>query len=157
MRQSPNVQSKAEKLKKLMRYCAYQERCHQEVRNKLLELGARGEELEEIIAELIKENFLNEERFAKAFASGKFRIKKWGRNKIERALENKGISQYCIRKGLKEIDPDEYPKALESIVRTKLEKTKAENIYEKRDKVAKFAITKGYEPELVWEILKKNT
>jgi regulatory protein len=80
--------------------CAYQERCQQEIRDKLYEWGLHSNEVENIIADLISTNFLNEERFAKAFAGGKFRIKKWGKVKIKIELKKRKISDYCIRKGL---------------------------------------------------------
>ena len=81
-------------------YCAYQERSQMEVRNKLNELCVRNDAAEEIIAKLIQDNFINEERFACVYAGGKFRIKKWGRNKIRQALKSKGVSDYCCKKGL---------------------------------------------------------
>src|SRR3990170_4529848 len=97
---------------KIQRYCAYQERSHREVRNKLHEFGLYRKDVDEIISDLITDGFLNEERFAKAFAGGKFRMKKWGRIKISHALEAKGISQNCIRIGLKEIEEASYVTSL---------------------------------------------
>ena len=102
-----------ELLKKLAHYCAYQERSHREVKTKLLELGARGLELENIIVELISQNYLNEERFAKAFAGGKFRTKKWGKVKIIQELKKHFLSDYVIKKAIKEISDDDYEKAIE--------------------------------------------
>ena len=95
-------------LKKLQRYCAYQDRCHKEVRSKLLDLGVYGDELEAIIAELVTENFLNEERFARSYARGKFRMRQWGKKRIVRELKVRDISEYCIRKALLEIEEDVY-------------------------------------------------
>ena len=89
--------SKEEALAKIQRYCAYQDRCHQEVRTRLLDMGVYADWLEEIIVQLIEENFLNEERFARSFARGKFRIKQWGRNRIRQELKKRNISAYCIR------------------------------------------------------------
>ena len=86
--------SKEDALKKLQRYCAYQDRCHQEVRSKLLDLGIYGHDLEEVIVALIEDNFLNEERFARSFTRGKLRIKHWGRNKILQELKKKNI--FCL-------------------------------------------------------------
>src|ERR1051325_741378 len=97
---------------KISHYCAYQERSHKEVRNKLYEYGLHKNEVEELVTRLITEGFLNEERFAKAFAGGKFRIKKWGRNKIVYELEALGVTPRCVRAGLKEIDESEYRKTL---------------------------------------------
>src|SRR3954470_11095456 len=91
---------------KIQRYCAYQERCHQEVRHKLFEFGLYQSEVDEILTGLITDGFLNEERFAKAFAGGKFRMKKWGRIKITHELEARNISKNCIRTGLLEIDDE---------------------------------------------------
>ncbi len=140
---------------RIQRYCAYQERSHEEVRSKLFQLGLSSADAEEIIAALIVEGFLNEERFAKAFAGGKFRLKKWGKLKIENALEKKGISKNCIRSGLKEIDAEDYLETLKKILEEKSEKFEELNLYVKRDKLSQFAILKGYEPELVWKQLRE--
>jgi regulatory protein len=140
---------------KIRRYCAYQERAHQEVRSKLFEYGLYGDDLEGILADLITDGFLNEERFAKAFAGGKFRMKKWGKIKIVHALEAKGITARCIQAGLKEIDENDYAKALRSFLEKKINEADEENLYAKRDKLSKAAILKGYEPELVWSVLRE--
>jgi len=142
-------------LGKIQKYCAYQERSHQEVKRKLHSYGLTADEVDEIISKLITDNFLNEERFAKAFAGGKFRIKKWGRNKIEHELESFGLTKNCITRGLKEIDPWDYTKTLRTLLRKKTEEVSEENPFAKRNKVARFAISKGYEPELVWEMVKE--
>src|SRR5688500_741234 len=97
---------------KARNYCAYQERCQQEVRDKLYEWGLWPEAVENIIVELITDNFLNEERFATTFAGGKFRIKKWGRVKIKLELKKRKISEYCIKQAMKEIDEKDYLKTL---------------------------------------------
>jgi regulatory protein len=140
----------AEALPKIQKYCAYQERHHQEVRDKLYDYGLHQNDVEQIITELITSGFLNEERYAKAFAGGKFRMKHWGKNKIVNALSFRGISKRCIQTGLKEIDDVDYRKALQKQLRKKAESISETNIFKKRDKVARFAIGKGYEPELVW-------
>ena len=145
----------AQALGKIQKYCAYQERSHQEVKRKLYSYGLTVDEADEIISKLITDNFLNEERFAKAFAGGKFRIKKWGRNKIEHQLESFGLTKNCITRGLKEIDPSDYNKTLRALLRKKTEEVSEENLFAKRNKVARFAISKGYEPELVWEMVKE--
>ena len=103
-------------LKKLQAYCAYQDRCHKEVRSKLLDLGMRGHDLEVIMAELVEDNFLNEERFARSYVRGKFRIKRWGRIKIRLELKRRNISAYCIKKGMTEIDDNDYYTTLENII-----------------------------------------
>jgi regulatory protein len=144
----------AQALGKIQKYCAYQERCHQEVKYKLYSYGLSTDEVDEIISRLIIDNFVNEERFAKAFAGGKFRMKKWGRNKIEHELESLGLTRNCIARGLKEIDSVDYNKTLRLLLKKKASEVSEENLFAKRNKVARFAISKGYEPELVWEILK---
>jgi regulatory protein len=144
-----------EALGKIQRYCAYQERCHQEVKNKLFEFGLYSDQVNEVISELITSGFLNEERFARAFVGGKFRMKKWGRIKIVNELESKGVSANCIRLGLKEIDEDDYQKTLSEILLKKSEELAEENLFAKRNKISKYAIQKGYEPELVWKTIKQ--
>jgi len=146
--------SPQEAREKIKRYCAYQERAHQEVRNKLYEYGLYKSDVEEIIVDLITEGFLNEERYAKAFAGGKFRMKKWGRLKITHALESKGLTANCIRSGLTEIDQEDYEQTLKDLLIKKTNEVEADNIYTKRDKLSKAVILKGYEPELVWKILR---
>ena len=135
---------------KIRTYCAYQERSHQEVRNKLYALGLHRTDVEEILSQLITDGFLNEERFAKAFAGGKFRMKKWGRIKITRALEAKGVSDNCIQIGLKEIEEPDYTITLKNLLQEKSETLEEENIYSVRDRLSKYAIQKGFEPEIVW-------
>lgn len=139
----------------LCRYCAYQERCHQEVKYKCLELGLRGEEVEEAIAMLIAENFLNEERYAKAFAGGKFRIKHWGRNKIKAELKQKQVSDYCIRKGLAEIDADDYYATLVKQADKKLQSLKGETAIKKRYKAMQYLLQRGFESALIAEALEQ--
>jgi len=140
-------------LNKIFRYCAYQERSHHEVKTKLLEYGLPSAEVEEIISHLITEGFLNEERYAKAFAGGKFRIMKWGKLKIQRELESSGVSPRNIARGLAEITPSEYSQTLLGLIKKKSKLVDDDNIYKKKNKVARFVIGKGYEPELVWETI----
>jgi len=140
---------------RICRYCAYQERSHLEVRRKLFSYGLFPSEVEELLTRLITEGFLNEERFAKAFAGGKFRMKKWGRYKTKKALESHGVSTRCIQRGLQEIDSASYSKTLTNLLIKKLAALKEENPLKKRQKAGTFAIGKGYEPERVWTILKE--
>jgi regulatory protein len=147
--------SAQEAQKKLYRYCAYQERCHQEVEAKLNEWGIYGDEADQVINHLIKEGFLNEERFAKAFAGGKFRLKGWGRLKIVRELEQRNLSRHCIRAGLAEIDDNIYIETLRKVLLKKMREESPGNVYSLRDKVARFAIQRGFEPALVWEQLRE--
>lgn len=135
--------------------CAYQERCQQEMRDKLYEWGLHSNDVENIIANLITDNFLNEERFAKTFAGGKFRIKKWGRVKIKIELKKRKISDYCIRKAMEEIDDKAYMKALEDVITKKLKGLKGKQ-HIKNYKVAQYAISRGFESDLVWESLKEK-
>jgi regulatory protein len=139
---------------KMYRFCAYQERSHQEVKNKLFSLGVYKDVSDELITHLILEGYLNEERFAKAYAGGKFRIKQWGRLKITRGLEAKGVSSNCIRSGLKEIDDDDYQSTLRDVLEKKISTEAATNLLIKRDKISRHAIAKGFEPDLVWQLLK---
>ena len=146
-----NVLTPQQAKEKIERYCAYQERSHLEVRNKLYEYGLYRTDVDEVITSLITEGFLNEERFAKAFAGGKFRMKKWGRIKIIRALEAKGVSGNCILIGLQEIDEDAYVKTLRQLLKEKSDSIEVDNAYAHRDRLSRYAIQKGFEPELVWK------
>jgi regulatory protein len=146
--------SRSEALLKLMSYCAYQERCHEEVKQKLFDLGVYYEEADAIIVDLITNNFLNEERFAKAFAGGKFRVKKWGRRKIIQELKMKKISDYCIKQAMKEIDAEDYWNVLNQLAEQKMASLKDKNVLVKRNKTAKYLVSKGYEMDLIWDVLK---
>jgi regulatory protein len=139
---------------KAANYCAYQERTHAEVRERLAEWGIYGNDAEQIIAGLIEENFLSEERFAKAFAGGKFRVKNWGRLKIKYELKARGLSDYCIRVGMAEIEDDEYLNTLNEILEKKTKELKFEKDKQiLKQKLARYAIGKGYESDLVWEVI----
>ena len=143
--------SKEDALTKLQRYCAYQDRCHKEVRSKLLELGVYGDDLEEVISDLIQENFLNEERFARSFARGKFRIKKWGRIRIRQELKMRDISAYCLRKAVTEIEEEDYLESLQKVLKKKDGLLKEKDEFKRKNKLVKYAISRGYETHLVWE------
>jgi regulatory protein len=149
------VHTSSQAFVKIASFCAYQERTQQEVRQKLYEYGIKSDEVEVIIVKLIGDNFLNEERFAKAYAGGKFRIKKWGRLKISRALEMKGLSSYCVKSGLKEIDEEDYLQTISVLIEKKSIEITLKNSYQKSYKIAQYLISRGYESDLVWEILKK--
>lgn len=140
-------------LKKIQDWCAYQERCQQEVRDKLYEYRLRTTDVENIIAQLISENFLNEERFAKAYAGGKFRIKKWGRIKIKMGLKARRLSDYCIRKGLEEISDSEYRKTLKKLLEEKDRTLNEKNKIRRKYKLLRFAAGRGFEQELIMEML----
>lgn len=148
--------TKLEALQKLQKYCAYQERCHQEVRNKLLQLEVYGDDLEEIIALLIQENFLNETRFSQAFVRGKYRIKKWGKNKIIQELKKRHISAYNIKKGLSEIEEDQYLQNITDMITIKNEKWASLDPFPRRQKIVHYLVSKGYELSLAWEMTKEQ-
>lgn len=137
-------------LLKIKSYCAYQERCHSEVKEKLYSYGLHKNEVEEIVSKLIEENYLNEERFAVHFAGGKFRIKKWGKVKIKYLLKQKQVSEYCIRKALTDIDGKEYMKTLAKLAEIKLRSLKMEkNIFIKKKKLQDHLKQKGFEADLI--------
>ncbi len=134
-------------------YCAYQERSQNEVRQKLYEYGLHRDEVEEVISDLVIEGFINEERFAIAYVGGKFRIKKWGRIKILQGLKQHNISQYCIDKGLEEIDEEDYLNTIQSLIDKKVDSLNITDNYIARRKVVNYLTQKGYEPHLVWDML----
>lgn len=134
----------------ILHYCKYQERCHSEVRNKLYELGFGKTDVEYQISELISVGVLNEERFARSFARGKWRMLKWGRVKITQQLKAKKVSDYCIKKGLSEIDSEEYEAILLKIAEKKAGELKKERSnWAKMAKMQRFLLQKGYEQDLV--------
>ncbi len=141
---------------KMMKYCAYQERSQHEVRQKLYEHGLYSSEVEEIISELIVEGFVSEERFAIAFSGGKFRIKAWGKIKIRHALQQHKISDYCMKKAMQAIDDTAYLESLKLILQSKWEKLRGKKDYERKNLTARFAQTKGYESELIWQMLRED-
>jgi regulatory protein len=157
-----NIKLEKEKNKKLTpnqallkaaNFCAYQERCHAEVYEKLNEWGIWDDDASAIVLQLIEQNYLNEERFAIAFAGGKFRVKKWGRIKIKNELKQRDISEYCIKKAMLEIDDWTYEQTIIALAQKKWEETKENNLFKKKAKVAAYLIGKGYESELIWQVL----
>ncbi len=140
--------------RKAEHYCAFQERSHQEVRNKLYEWGLYGSEVEKMITELIQEDFLNEERFAIAYTLGKFRMKKWGRFKIRRGLKLKSVSEPLIRLSMKQIDEAEYLSNLETLLVKKNELLHEKDDFKRYHKLLNYALGKGYEADLIRDVLK---
>ena len=138
---------------KMEHYCAYQDRCHYDVEKKMREFFLIPEAKDEILLSLMNDKFLNEERFAKSFARGRFRIKHWGKRKIVQELKKRNISEYLIKEGLKEIDTSEYYTTIETLIEKKKTSVKAKNDYELRNKLISFMLNKGYEYELVNEVL----
>lgn len=136
-------------------FCAYQERSQQQVRDKLYDYGLHYDEVEEVLTELIMEGFINEERFAKAFIGGKFRMKKWGRQKILQSLRPHKISEYCIRKGMEEIDPDEYWQALRHHAERKYEQLTGNSTYVIKGKLTQHLYAKGFESDLIREAVEQ--
>jgi regulatory protein len=144
-------------LPKIKQYCAYQERCHSEVRDKLYSFGLNKGEVEEIISVLITEKYLNEERFAIHYAGGKFRMKGWGKNKIKQALKFKQVSEYCIKKALGQIDFDDYQRVFQKLAQQKLSTLNSEkNIFIKKRKLQDFMLQRGFETSMIYEFMKKE-
>ena len=143
-------------LQKIKHYCSYQERSHQEVKEKLYGFGLYKDEVESLLSQMIEENYLNEERYAIAFAGGKFRIRQWGRIKIKYELKQKRVSEYCIKKGLASIAEDDYKITLQKLFEEKKELLKKEkNELNKKQRLRFFLVQKGYEPQLISELLSK--
>ena len=143
--------------KKMEYYCVYQDRCHQEVERKMNEHQLIPEAQEKILLYLMQHNFLNEERFAKSFARGKFRIKHWGKQRIVRELKFRDISSYNIKTALKEIDEQEYLKTIFNITEKRNEAISEPNIYKRKRKLIDFLMRKGYENELIYKTVDEVT
>ena len=141
---------------KIQRYCAYQERCQSEVRQKLREWQIEPQKAEQLINELVSEGFVNDERFAKVFARGKFKIKHWGIAKITNELKKKGISDNCIAQALKEIDTAAYQETLNKLAQQWLSKHKAEPEFVQKQKLFRYLVSKGYQMGEVWEFINKD-
>lgn len=140
---------------KAKHYCAYQERCHSEVKEKLYGFGLRKTEVEELLSKLIEEDYLNEERFAVQFAGGRFRMKQWGRVKIKYELKQKQVSEYVTRKALKTIDEDDYQSTLFKLYEQKQQQLSSEkNIFIKKRKLQDYLLQKGYELQLINELMR---
>lgn len=142
-------------LQKLRHYCAYQERSHQEVRDKLFQLGCPSRQHDELISTLIEENYLNEERFALAFAGGKWRVKRWGRTRIRYELQQRKVSAYCIRKALEEIDDEEYLRVLDQLAASKYASLSKYQYIIRHKKTTDYLHGKGFEPDLIRKALSK--
>jgi regulatory protein len=139
---------------KLKHYCAYQERCHQEVKEKAYSFGLRKTDVEQLISKLIEEDYLNEERFARQFVGGHFRLKKWGIIKIKYALKQKRVSDYNIKKGLLEIDKEAYRKTALQLIKTKWKAVKKDQYLVREAKTQAYLAQKGFEPGLVQALIK---
>lgn len=140
-------------LRKAASFCAYQERTQQEVRDRLNEWDVYGDEAEEVIAELISQNYLNEERFAKSFAGGKFRVKGWGKHKIQQHLKQRGITGYNLDQAMKEIAPADYRQTLTDLLDKKRRSLRDDNPLVIKQKLFRYGISKGYETDLIVKVL----
>ncbi len=149
--------TKEQALQKLKHYCTYQERSHYEVKQKLYELGVRSSDHDELVATLIDEDYLNEERFAIQFAGGKFRMKQWGKKKILYALREKKVSDYSIKKALAEIKEDDYLQVLKKLAEEKYNLLKSEQYLERKKKTIDYLMQKGYEYDSVNKIVSSIT
>ena len=141
-------------LDKAKKYCSYQERCLADVKRKLNEWKAAEKTVEKIIQTLEKEDYINEERYAIAFALGKLRNNKWGRNKIFYAMTRKRIPEIYIQMGLNEIDDEEYVDILKSVIKSK--KVNEKDVFKKNNKLVKYAVQKGFQANLAWKVLKSE-
>ena len=139
-------------LKKVLRYCAYQDRCTQEVRTKLATFDMPNPEKDKIVKLLVDEGYLDDERYASTFVRSKIHLKKWGVNKIKMSLKMKGISDEIISNALSEIDPEIYREELIKVLKAK--KINESDPYKRKAKLAQYAMQKGYEPTLVWDVLR---
>jgi regulatory protein len=135
-------------------YCAYQERSQQEVRDKLYEWELKPTEVENIISRLIENNYLNEERFAKAYVRGKFNQKGWGRIKIKQGLKQKRVPEGLIKKALLTIPDDDYIKTLQDTVTKKAATLTEKHHLKRRYKLQQYALGRGFEADLIWDVLK---
>jgi regulatory protein len=149
------VNSVKEAIHKIEHFCAYQERCHDEVVQKLRAMKMESNEIDEIVAHLIKENYLNESRFACSFARGKHRIKFWGKVRIVNELKFRNISTYNINLALKEITAEEYDTNFNTLAERNWHSIKESNGLKKRKKCCDFLLRKGYESNLVYEKVKE--
>jgi len=140
-------------LLKMQHYCAYEERCILDVKLKLQTFHLQEDVYENIINKLIKDDYINEERFARVFAGGKFRINHWGKNKIYAALQQKGLPELFILEGLNEIDQHDYINLLRNLISKKSQELVETDFSRKMKKLSNFAISRGFEPNLVWDVL----
>ncbi|MFT6334554.1 MAG: regulatory protein [Saprospiraceae bacterium] len=137
----------------MQKICSVEDRCSSEIRTRLIEHGVYGDELEQVLAELIVDNFLNEERYAKAYVSGKFKIKRWGKIKIRQGLTFRKISEYSIKKGMQEIDYDDYLSTITTLLEKKNANLRAKDKWDRLKKLTSYAQQKGYEYDIIKEAM----
>jgi regulatory protein len=152
----PKIFSREQAKHKAESYCAYQERSQYEVRNKLYEWGLHQKDAEEIISELIGQNFLNEERFSRAYTLGKFRIKGWGKMKIKQGLKLKGVPDKLITKSLNTIDMNDYLAKLKQLLEKKSQTITEKDPFKRRYLLSRYAVAKGFESDIITELLINN-
>ncbi len=149
--QSKKTYTVQEATRKLEHYCAYQERCHQEVRQKLVGMYMIPEVIDVIVVHLLEHNFLNEERFAKTYVRGKFRFKAWGRRRLTFELKKKDVSKVNINQALSEIGNEEYNEFFNDLAEKRVDSIKESNVYKKRKKFIDYFLYRGWESHLVYE------
>ena len=154
--QNNKVYTVKEATERIQSYCAIQDRCQWEVEKKMKEWGISDEIIENILTDLILDKFVNEERFSESFCRGKFRIKRWGKVKIKNELKIKKISNNCIDKGLLQIEKKEYMKVLKDLYLKKRDSLKDTNQFIRKGKIAKHLQQKGFESNLIWELINKD-
>ncbi len=154
---NPKTYTVDEAKKKLEHYCAYQERCHQEVRRKLQNMRMIPEAIDVIIVHLIQHNFLNEERFAKTFVQGKFRIKGWGKRRLTYELKQKDIAKVNINQALKEISEEEYVVVLDELAKKKWDSIREKDVIKRKNKLKTHLLYKGWESHLIYEKINEFT
>jgi len=142
--------------RKLENYCVYQDRCHKEIEQKMYDYQLIPEAKEMILLSLMKDNFLNEERFAQSFARGKFRIKSWGKQRIVRELKFRDISTYNIKTALKEIKEDEYIATIYRITENRNAVISEPNQYKRKKKLVDYLMRKGFENELIFKVVEET-
>lgn len=142
-------------LEKMRKYCAYQERSHHQVEQKMYDLRIPQDQQDIIILNLMQDNFLNEERFARAFVRGRFNIKKWGRLKVIKGLKQHRVGKKCIQLSLQEIDDGAYLNVLKNIVEKKNSQLKVKDVWRRRSAIYRFAIQRGFESGLINEAMKR--
>ena len=140
---------------KIKSYCAYQERAHSEVKTKLYSWGFHSDVVNDILAELITNNFLNEERFANAVTAGRFKYKNWGKKKIEQTIKLKGLTNNLIKLSLSKIDEKQYKESLINVIQKKSALVKDTNPQIKKQKLIRFALSKGFETDLVLSVIQE--
>ncbi|HEX9600766.1 MAG TPA: regulatory protein RecX [Mariniflexile sp.] len=151
MQQTRKTYTLQEATKKLEHYCAYQERCHKEVVQKLTDMYMIPEAIDVIVVHLLQHNFLNEERFAKTFVSGKFKIKAWGRRRLTFELKKKDVSKVNINQALADISDEEYIGVFNDLAEKKANSIKESNLFKKKKKFIDYFLYRGWESYLVYD------